>query len=89
MVRCYYSVDLVGGESDKLSKDRVGMGGRKMEAGIKEELMSFTFWVQSVTKSSAVRQGGGVGEGGSHRSEVEGTEGVQRGGVSEDSSVDS
>ena len=37
MVRCYYSVDLVRGEGDKLGKD----GGGRMEAGIKEELMSF------------------------------------------------
>ena len=42
MVRCYYSVDLVRGERAKLGKDR---GGR-MEAGIKEELISFTFWVK-------------------------------------------
>ena len=29
-----------------LVKTEEGMGGGRMEAGIKEELMSFTFWVK-------------------------------------------
>ena len=38
-----------------------------MVAGVKVELMSFTFWVKYATKSSSVREegrGGGMGEEG-------------------------
>ena len=42
----------------------VGIGGGRMVAEVKEELMSFTFWVKKVTNSSAVREEGGGGEGG-------------------------
>ena len=40
-----------------------------MVAGVNVELMSFTFWVKWVTKSSAVREEGGGGEGGVRREE--------------------
>ena len=46
MVSLRYSVDLFGGERDKVGKNRGGEGGGRMVAGVKEELMSFTFWVK-------------------------------------------
>lgn len=47
----------------KWIKTEVGIGGGRMAAGVKEELMSFTFWVKTVRKSSALMEegrGGGV-----------------------------
>ena len=43
MVRHNYSVEVRG---IKWVKTEVGMGGGRMVAEAKEELMSFTFWVK-------------------------------------------
>ena len=67
MVRCYYSVDLVRGERDKLGKDRGGDGRRENGGRDKRGTNVLPFLGKVVNKVISSEAGRRWGEGGFRR----------------------